>query len=34
MKAEELYAKCDGLLRDLNVSILDHFIFDLSDENS
>lgn len=36
MKLEELYAKCDQILGAgcLNVSPIDHFIFDLTDDNS
>ena len=34
MKLEELYAKDDGILAGMNVSPVDHFIFDLEDDNS
>ena len=34
MKIEELYAKYDRVLNKLNVTKNQHFIFDLSDENS
>lgn len=34
MKLEELYAKYDEILRGLNVSSIDKFVFDLTDENS
>lgn len=36
MKLEELYAKCDQILGAgcLNVSPIDHFVFDLTDDNS
>ena len=34
MKLEELYAKYDEIARALNVTPIDHFIFDLADENS
>lgn len=34
MKLEELYAKYDEILHGLNVSSIDKFVFDLTDENS
>lgn len=35
MRLEDLYAKQDEILRNvLNISVLDHFIFDLTDDNS
>lgn len=34
MKLEELYAKYDEVAGKMNVSPIDHFIFDLTDENS
>lgn len=34
MKLEELYAKYDEIVGKMNVNPIDHFIFDLTDENS
>lgn len=34
MKLEELYAKYDEIVGKMNVNPIDHFIFDLADENS
>ena len=34
MKLEELYQKCDGIINGLRITPIDHFIFDLTDENS
>jgi hypothetical protein len=34
MKLEEIYAKYDDMLRGMNVSPIDKFVFDLTDENS
>ena len=34
MKLEELYAKDDGILAGMNVSPVDHFVFDLEDDSS
>lgn len=34
MKLEELYAKYDEIVGKMNINPIDHFIFDLADENS